>query len=97
MPLVLHGSSGTGRENIEKACRLGINKVNICSDILYAAYEDLLSAKLQGNGVYDLWPMMAESIKTFMMNQIEVVGSANKAWDTEPDGLPRGHVTMREK
>lgn len=97
MPLVLHGSSGTGRENIGKACRLGINKVNICSDILYAAYEDLLSAKLQGNGVYDLWPMMAESIKRFMMTQIEVVGSANKAWNAEPDGLPRGQVTMRER
>ena len=97
MPLVLHGSSGTGVENIRKACRFGINKVNICNDILRTVYEELVSARLQGNGVYDLWPKTAASVKRFIKSQIEVVGSAYKAWEDTPGGLPRGHVTMQEK
>lgn len=31
MPLVLHGGSGAGEENIRKAVACGINKINVCS------------------------------------------------------------------
>ena len=32
MPLVLHGGSGAGEENLKKAVACGINKVNVCTD-----------------------------------------------------------------
>lgn len=37
IPLVLHGSSGTGLDKIAKCIDGGINKVNICTDLLKAA------------------------------------------------------------
>ena len=33
MPLVLHGGSGAGEENIHRAVELGINKINVCTDL----------------------------------------------------------------
>ena len=33
MPLVLHGGSGAGEENIRKAVAYGINKINVCTDL----------------------------------------------------------------
>ena len=33
MPLVLHGGSGAGEENIKKAVAYGINKINVCTDL----------------------------------------------------------------
>lgn len=95
-PLVLHGSSGTGEENIRKACRMGINKVNVCSDLLKQAYESLKATDFVGNQVYDFWPFVAETLREFVKYQIDIVGSANRAWNVEKEGLPRGIVTMRE-
>lgn len=37
IPLVLHGSSGTGLDNIKKCVELGINKVNIFTDLAKSA------------------------------------------------------------
>ncbi len=38
IPLVLHGGSGTGEENLAKAVEIGIQKVNLCTD-LFIGYE----------------------------------------------------------
>lgn len=79
-PLVLHGSSGTGEENIRKACRMGINKVNVCNDLLKAAYTRLREIDLTGNQVYGFWLVIGDTLKTFVKQQIEMVGSENRAW-----------------
>lgn len=34
IPLVLHGGSGTGDENLSKACQMGICKINVGTDLL---------------------------------------------------------------
>lgn len=39
VPLVLHGGSSTGDENLKKAVETGIQKVNLCSDLTNAGYE----------------------------------------------------------
>ncbi|MBQ9707942.1 MAG: class II fructose-bisphosphate aldolase [Firmicutes bacterium] len=96
IPLVLHGSSGTGEENIRKVCRLGINKVNVCNDILRTVYEELKQTDMKGNDVYDLWPFVAEKVRNFVKRQIDITGSEGKAWEVKVSGLPRGVVTMRE-
>ena len=38
-PLVLHGGSGSGDENLRKACQMGINKVTVCNDLMRAACD----------------------------------------------------------
>ena len=38
-PLVLHGGSGTGDENLARCSKEGISKVNICTDFYVAALE----------------------------------------------------------
>ena len=47
IPLVLHGGSGTGDENLTKACQMGICKINVGTDLMkiatdkaIAGYED---------------------------------------------------------
>ena len=37
IPLVLHGGSGSGDENLNKATKIGISKVNIFTDLIIAA------------------------------------------------------------
>ena len=39
MPLVLHGGSGSGEENIKKSVEYGINKINVGCDFLNACSE----------------------------------------------------------
>lgn len=41
VPLVLHGGSGTGKENLKKCAELGINKINLCTDLHKAARKYL--------------------------------------------------------
>ena len=42
MPLVLHGGSGAGQKNIQKAVALGINKINVCTDVFAVGRERIL-------------------------------------------------------
>ena len=41
IPLVLHGGSSTGDENLKKAVETGIQKVNLASDLTNAAYDSM--------------------------------------------------------
>lgn len=41
IPLVLHGGSSTGDENLKRAVELGIQKVNLCSDLCNAGYDKM--------------------------------------------------------
>jgi len=41
IPLVLHGGSGCGEENIRKSIELGINKINVGSDFMSAQMQSI--------------------------------------------------------
>ncbi|TFG47579.1 MAG: class II fructose-bisphosphate aldolase, partial [Anaerolineales bacterium] len=41
VPLVLHGSSGIGEENLVKAIQLGIRKINLYSEIIQSEHRSL--------------------------------------------------------
>ncbi|ULT56748.1 class II fructose-bisphosphate aldolase family protein [Neobacillus drentensis] len=41
IPLVLHGGSGCGEENIRKSVELGINKINVGSDFMKAQVDSI--------------------------------------------------------
>ena len=96
-PLVMHGGSGTGDENIKRACHEGINKVNLCNELLGSAAAALMKADLTGNGAYGLWDVLVQGWKDRLMFQIENMGSAGQAWETKPVGVRKDtKATMAE-
>lgn len=88
-PLVLHGGSGSGEENLRKACSMGINKVNVCNDLLRGACDMITSADLSGNGAYALWNLTREGYKQALKKCIDIYGGVGKAWTPEVKGLTK--------
>lgn len=43
IPLVLHGGSGTGDENLKKAVKIGIQKINLFTDLSNAGMDSLIN------------------------------------------------------
>lgn len=44
LPLVLHGGSGSGDDNLEKCIEYGIQKVNLNTDLVYAGQDKMMEA-----------------------------------------------------
>lgn len=83
MPLVLHGGSGSGDENIRKACQMGINKVNVCSELLQHAYMKLETVDWKNDSLEKLWEHLAEGYTCRLKELIKISGSAGKSWIPE--------------
>ena len=80
MPLVLHGGSGSGDENIRKAVDGGINKINVCTDAFHAATE-AMKKKWEEEPDTDYMHIMmtAEAaIKEFVRRYIRMIGSNDR-------------------
>lgn len=84
-PLVLHGGSGTGDENLKKASRMGINKVNIGTDLFKAALHAVRTADLDGGKIYDIWQVIHESWRDELIHWIKLLGSENKSYLYSPE------------
>lgn len=78
VPLVLHGGSGSGDENLARCAKEGINKLNLSNDLKRAAIENLVNRDLSGNAVYQLYPLLAEGFKNKIKHYIEICGCAGK-------------------
>ena len=78
VPLVLHGGSGSGDENLARCAREGINKLNLSNDLKKAAIENLVNRDLSGNTVYQLYPLLAEGFKNKIKHYIGICGCAGK-------------------
>jgi fructose-bisphosphate aldolase class II len=79
IPLVLHGGSGSGDENIHKACTMGIAKVNVVTDVLAAAYKAVLDGDFSGNRGHQFFPAISKATKDCVLRLFEVTGSTGKA------------------
>lgn len=80
MPLVLHGGSGSGDENIKKAVAGGINKINVCTDAFNVAKAAMLELA-ENNPKANYMDMMMEaqnSMKKFIKEYIRLIGSNNR-------------------
>lgn len=78
IPLVLHGGSGAGEENIRKAVSLGINKINVCTD-LFAHGRKEMSKTLAENPTIDYMDLMhiaEEAMKDYIRNYMRMIGSS---------------------
>lgn len=83
VPLVLHGGSGTGDENLATACRKGICKVNIANDALRGAYDKIQELGMDGNKIYRMFGTMEQGYKEIAMHYMKLFGCAGKAWETK--------------
>ena len=82
IPLVLHGGSGTGDENLARACRSGINKVNLSTDMKYSALQNLKKVYPIGEGeenIFGFWRLLQEGFKDALRHYVKVCGSEGKA------------------
>lgn len=84
-PLVLHGGSGTGEEALAKVAGMGINKINICTDLFVAASEAIVKAKLTGNSCKRVYNIAKQGEKDLIVKYIELFGAKDKAWKVERD------------
>lgn len=57
MPLVLHGGSGSGNDNIRKCVEYGINKINVGCDFMNAAAESI-KRQIAEDPDINYWVMM---------------------------------------
>ena len=78
-PLALHGGSGSGDDNIHRACEMGIAKVNIVTDIIIANYQAVLDGDFSGNKAHGLFPAITESTRKSVLHCFEITGSTGKA------------------
>jgi len=89
VPLVLHGGSGSGDENISKACEIGITKVNLANDLYRGMAEGLINNDISGNKVYGVYGLLTEGYKKVARHYFDVCGSTGKAslYDLSRPGL----------
>ena len=78
-PLALHGGSGSGDDNIHKACEMGVAKVNIVTDIIIANYRAILDGDFSGNKAHGMFPAISESTRKSVIGLFDITGSAGKA------------------
>jgi ketose-bisphosphate aldolase len=80
VPLVLHGSSGTGRENLRKTVELGIRKINVYSTIVRgirkAVAPEYAKPDCTPNSIAEA---TAVGIKTTLAPYFEISGSMGTA------------------
>lgn len=81
MPLVLHGGSGSGDENIKKCVQYGINKINVGCDFMNANTESI-KRHLEKNPDINYWVMMNQvekESKEIVKHYIQLSGSNGKS------------------
>lgn len=81
IPLVLHGGSANRDEEIAAAARMGINKINISSDIKDPFYqkcrEVLKDPYIREPG--DIYPPCIEEMKKVIFHKFDLLGTTGKA------------------
>lgn len=80
-PLVLHGGSGTGDENLAKAIQYGIQKVNLATELIVAGKEELAEFIKDPN--FDKWQLIPSFKKGYMdklAHYVKLFQQDGKAW-----------------
>lgn len=82
IPIVLHGASGVPEDQITRAIELGINKINIDTDLRLAFTEGIKSVIVGSPDVYDprkICKPGKDAIKAVVKSKIKWFRSSNKA------------------
>ncbi|BES64647.1 class II fructose-bisphosphate aldolase family protein [Gottschalkiaceae bacterium SANA] len=89
MPLVLHGGSGAGEENIKKAVAYGINKINVCTDLMKHA-KNATEKVLKAEPDIEYMEMnmaVEDAMKDFIKKYMRLIGSSNRYTFEKNKGL----------
>lgn len=88
MPLVLHGGSGAGEENIKKAVACGINKINVCTDLFKHARKATADALAEHPEIdyMDLCIAAQNAMKAFIKDYMRMIGSSGRYTFEKSDG-----------
>ena len=81
-PLVLHGGSGTGMDNLVRASRLGIRKLNINTELLIEAREQV-RRELQEDPEIDYSVLLKhgkDAVVRRLRTYMQALHSSGKAW-----------------
>lgn len=81
LPLVLHGGSGAGEDNMRKSIDLGVNKINVGSDFMRGQVDEI-ATQLKKNpqiGYPDLIHSTVAAGKEVVKKYIHIAGSENKS------------------
>ncbi|WP_433183225.1 ketose-bisphosphate aldolase [Actinoallomurus sp. CA-150999] len=81
IPLVLHGGSGNPDDEIREAARIGINKINISTDIKVAYHNkmrEVLGNDPKTREPNAIQPACIEAMKLVAAQKIELFGAAGK-------------------
>lgn len=97
VPLVLHGSSGTGDDQLKKCCELGINKMNVYTDLLTASIKAAQGFDFEKDSMLDFYKIMYNGYKTRLKEFIEFSGSKGKAWKCETESITNRKVVYTEE
>ena len=92
IPLVLHGGSGTGDENLRKACSMGINKVNIFSELVAGAYSEIKNADIDNEPGFFIYKHIQDGYKNRLSELIEIFGSKDKNWTGRTRGITNKQI-----
>ena len=80
MPLVLHGGSGAGEQNIRRVVELGINKINVCTD-LFNYQRDEIRDELNADPSVEYLYMQIHSQekgKQYIKDYMRMIGSTGR-------------------
>lgn len=69
IPLVLHGGSSTGDENLRKCALNGIVKINIFTDLINASTKELI---IEGKNYFDIQEQLSSGIKACLNHYYDV-------------------------
>lgn len=88
MPLVLHGGSGAGEENIRRVVACGINKINVCTDLFRHATNTAIQVleKTPSIDYMDLCIEIQNAMKDFIKSYMRVIGSSGRYGFEKPEG-----------
>ena len=76
IPLVLHGGSGTGDENLAKAAREGISKVNLATDLMMAGAKAWNDAGIVSAGPG--YKAIKQGFKDMLIHYMKLFGQCNR-------------------
>ncbi|WP_461040487.1 class II fructose-bisphosphate aldolase [Tepidimicrobium xylanilyticum] len=78
IPLVLHGGSGTGENSLKKCIKLGISKINICTDLMVAATEGIKESLKTTDNFGDINLVAEAAIKECLTKYYKMFNCLNR-------------------
>ena len=78
-PLVIHGGSGTGEDNLYRMCRMGANKLNIANELMQGCVKGVETNDCTGFGAYGFFNYIHNGYKEVAAHMFDLCGATGQA------------------